>query len=250
MLTEILFGSVISSQITFQSFMLCILAAMILGVCNALCFTRGERHTPGFAVTLALLPMCVAVVIMLVNGNVGTGVAVAGAFALVRFRSMPGTAKEIAALFTAMAVGLAAGMGYIGFAAVFVICLAVFVSLLSIVSFGGSNRSEKELKITIPENYDYNGLFDDLFEKYTTGARLEKIRTTNMGTLYELTYAVTLKDIAGSADSGSRSGAEALNNKKIRNTGCAVPKEFIDALRTRNGNLNIVIGGFSEKDML
>ena len=172
-----------------------------------------------------MLPAVVQVVIMLVNGNIGAGVAVAGTFSLVRFRSAPGTAREIGMIFLAMAIGLATGMGYVALAIFFFLVMAAFVLLLTCLRFGGGNGQERELKITIPENLDYEGLFDDLFQKYTRSARLERVKTTNMGTLYELHYSVVLK--------GER-----------------IPKEFLDELRCRNGNLNIVCGRAASREAL
>lgn len=198
---------------------------MALGVFNAQVFLYRSRHSAGFALTLAMLPMAVAMVILLVNGNIGTGVAVAGAFALVRFRSVPGTAREIAAIFTAMALGLALGMGYVTIAAVFFLLTAAFTLTLTRLEFGAPSRCLRRLKITIPESFNYEGLFDDLFREYTRSCQLERVKTTSMGTLFELTYQVELKEEP-------------------------VSKEFLDQLRTRNGNLNIVMGSFSEKEML
>lgn len=220
-----MYNSILTATNTIAGFLICMAAAAVLGVLTALVFMYKSRHSTSFAVTLALLPMAVAMVIMLVNGNIGTGVAVAGAFALVRFRSVPGTAKEIAAIFTAMAVGLAIGMGYVVMAAAFFAVIAVVTILLTMIRFGGAVHNEKQLKITIPENYNYEGLFDDLFEKHTREARLDRVKTTNMGTLFELTYTVVFpKD--------------------------SIPKEFLDALRSRNGNLNISVGAVSEAETL
>ena len=218
-------NSIIETPITLPSLLICLAAAMILGVLTAAVFLYRSRHSASFALTLALLPMAVAVVIMLVNGNIGTGVAVAGAFALVRFRSVPGTAREIAAIFTAMALGLALGMGYLGIAVIFFVLAALFTLVLTAVNFGAAPRTEKQLKITIPENYNYEGLFDDVFQNYQIQAGLERIRTTNMGTLFELTYHVSFP-------------------------GGRIPKEFLDELRARNGNLTIVVGDVMEKEML
>ena len=220
-----MFSSIIGSSVTLTSFFICAVVAMALGVLTALVFSYRSRQSASFSLALAILPMAVAVVIMMVNGNVGTGVAVAGTFALVRFRSLPGTAREIAAIFSAMAMGLALGMGYVGLAAIFFLLVAVLTLALTSIGFGSAPAKEKELKITIPENFDYNGLFDDIFEKYTKHSRLAKVRTTNMGTLYELTYDVQLAD-------------------------GTVPKAFIDEIRTRNGNLGITIGDYSVKEAL
>ena len=184
-----------------------------------------SSYTQSFVVTLAMLPAIIQVVIMLVNGNIGAGVAVAGAFTLVRFRSVPGTAREIGMIFLTMAIGLATGMGYVVLAALFFLIMAVFALSLFLLRFGAGNTSERELKITIPENLDYDGLFDDLFQKYTCSAHLERVKTTNIGTLYELDYRIVLKEEP-------------------------VSKEFLDELRCRNGNLNIVCGRIASKETL
>ena len=217
-------NSVIAGSVTIGSFLICLFSAIALGVLTALAFTYKTKHTSSLAMSLAIMPAAVALVIMLVNGNIGAGVAVAGAFTLVRFRSVPGTAKEVAGLFVAMAIGLACGMGYVAVAGVFFVVMAVFVLVLSTVQFGEDKGSSKQLKITIPENLDYDGLFDDLFEKYTKSSELQRIKTTNMGTLYELTYDVTLNN-AGDT------------------------KAFLDELRCRNGNLNIVLGRIADKEL-
>lgn len=218
-------NSIFGGSVTLPTLFICLVTAMALGVLTALVFLYKGRHSSSFALTLALLPMVVAVIILVVNGNIGTGVAVAGAFALVRFRSVPGTAREIAAIFITMAIGLALGMGYIGIAVLFFVLAAGFTLILTMIGFGATSKVEKHLKITIPENFDYDGLFDDVFEKYKIRADLEKIRTTNMGTLIELSYTAIFS-------SGK------------------VPKEFLDDLRTRNGNLNIVIGDFTDREIL
>ena len=167
--------------------------------------------------TLILLPMLVQTVIMVVNGNVGTGVAVAGAFSLVRFRSLPGNSREITTVFAAMAAGLANGMGYLELSLVLTLIFGLATLVLE-TAFGMNARvTEKDLRITIPESLDYYHVFDDIFEKYLKRAELVRVKTTNMGSLYELEYAVT----------------EADEEKE---------KEMIDAIRVRNGNLNIVCG--------
>ena len=206
--------SILASGITLPAFLICTAVSLLLGVGTALVSMYRSRTTQSFAVTLVILPAVVQLVIMLVNGNLGAGVAVAGAFGLVRFRSAPGTAKEIGALFLAMAIGLATGMGYVVLAAVFFVIIAAVLLLLTKLDFGTRRTDERLLKITIPENLDYDGLFDDLFDTYTTAYTLERVKTANMGTLYELQYRVTLRD-------------------------AQVPKAFLDALRCRNGNLNI-----------
>ena len=201
---------------TTWTFLLCILLAVVLGIGTAIVFSFKARNSASMALTLSIMPAAIAIVIMMVNGNVGAGVAVAGAFTLVRFRSVPGTAREIAAIFMDMAVGLACGMGHIWIAILFFVIMAVLVIALTLFGFG-ERSGNQQLKITIPENLDYNDLFDDLFKKYTSSWDLVRVRTTNMGTLYELCYDVVLKD-----------------EKKT--------KAFMDEIRCRNGNLNITLG--------
>ena len=170
-----------------------------------------------YAVTLALLPAMVQVIILLVNGNLGAGVAVSGAFSLVRFRSAAGSARDITCIFLAMTLGLATGMGYIGIAIVTGAVMCILLTACAALSFGRKPEEEKELKITIPENLDYTGLFDDLFGEYTRSAELISVRTTGMGSLYNLHYHVRL-------------------------VSPEIEKQFLDAIRCRNGNLDIVCG--------
>lgn len=221
MLDSIITGT----ELTLASFFICTAVSLFLGLGIALLCMYKNSYTQSFIMTLTILPTIVQIIIMLVNGNIGTGVAVAGAFGLVRFRSTPGTAKEIGMIFLAMAIGLATGMGFVVLAILFFAIMAVFILALSRLHFGGTGENERELKITIPENLDYEGLFDDLFQQYTRSVRLNRVKTSNMGTLYVLVYRVTLKD-----------------NK--------VPKEFLDALRCRNGNLNIVCGRVASSETL
>lgn len=176
------------------------------------------KYTKSFVATLALLPAVVCVVIMMVNGNVGTGVAVAGAFSLVRFRSVPGSAKEIGAIFLAMCSGLVAGMGYLAYALLSAALLGSAMLLYNRMDFGTRKHGlrYKTLHITIPEDLDYSGVFDKILKEYTTDYEVVQIKTTNMGSLFKLTYNLTLKDPA-------------------------TEKELMDALRCRNGNLEITI---------
>lgn len=206
------------SAVTVPQFLLCIAVSMAIGIFLALVYACKSHCTKSFVVTLALLPAVVCVVIMMVNGNVGAGVAVAGAFSLVRFRSVPGTAKEIGMIFLAMAAGLVAGMGYLGYAVLFSLVLGLFMLLLTVLGFGGkgAHDSEKTLHITIPEDLNYSEVFDDIFSQYTAHWEMVSAKTTNMGSLFKLNYRITLKDAARE-------------------------KEFIDALRCRNGNLEISI---------
>lgn len=207
-------NSILGTELTLTSFLICTGVSLLLGVGTALVAGYRSRSTQSLAITLAILPAVVQAVIMLVNGSIGAGIAVAGTFSLVRFRSAPGTAREIAAIFLAMAIGLATGMGYVGLAALLFLILAGAMLALTAMRFGQKEDAGRILKITIPEDLDYDGLFDDLFERYTTAHTLEKVKTTNMGTLYELRYRITLRQEP-------------------------VPKVFLDELRCRNGNLNI-----------
>lgn len=197
------------------NFVILIAAALVMGLVIAFSYMFKTKTTRSFAATLALLPALVCVVIMMVNGNVGAGVAVAGAFSLVRFRSAPGSAKEIAAVFLAMTTGLICGMGYIAYAAIFTAILCAAMIILSAVSFG-DRKTEKELHVTIPEDLDYEGVFEDIFDKYTSERRLRQVKTSDMGSLFRLTYTFSLKSDVSE-------------------------KEFIDKLRVRNGNLPITI---------
>ena len=220
-----MFNSVIPNAMTLSAFLMCIFAALVLGVLTALVFSFRNKHSGSLILALAVLPPIVTLVIMMVNGNIGAGLAVAGTFSLVRFRSAPGTAREICGLFMSTAIGITCGMGYIGIAAVFFLVMAVFLVLLSLFRFGETAASSRQLKITIPENLDYDGLFDDIFEKYTSRHELVRVKTTNMGTLYELTYTINLKTPE-------------------------VSKQFIDDIRCRNGNLNIICGRESDRDVI
>ena len=213
-----LFDTDITRVITPGSFLLCLGAALVLGLFMALAYMYRSRYTKSFVATLALLPGVVCIVIMLVNGNVGAGVAVAGAFSLVRFRSVPGTAKEIGTLFLAMGAGLIAGMGYLAFALLFAVILGAVFMLYNFLDFGAKKNANryKTFRVTIPEDLDYTGVFEEVFAGYTTSCELTGVKTTNMGSMFRLTYDVILKD-------PSRE------------------KELIDKLRCRNGNLEITV---------
>lgn len=219
---ELLFRGIFDAEgakvIEVGDFLLCLAVSLLLGAVIALAYSFRARYTKSFLITLALLPAVVCVVIMMVNGNIGAGVAVAGAFSLVRFRSVPGTAKEICMLFLAMGTGLISGMGYLGFSALFTLVLCVVFTLCNALDLGAAKnaRTYKTLTVTIPEDLDYSGIFDGIFEEYTTTHELIKVKTTNMGSMFRLTYNITLRDV-----------------------GCE--KEFIDRLRERNGNLEISV---------
>lgn len=206
-----------TGNLTIVNAMLCTLVSLALGIGIALLYKVQGQCSKNFVITLALLPTIVQVVIMMVSGNLGASVAVLGTFSLVRFRSVPGSSKEICAVFFAMAVGLATGMGYLTFAALMAVVVGGAMLLLSKTRFGETKTREKALKIVLPENLDYTGLFDDLFAQYTAKAELERVKTTNLGSLYELHYRVVLR-------------------------GGISEKALIDDIRCRNGNLTVSLG--------
>ena len=206
-----------TTQLALAPFMASVAAALGLGLALALIYCYRSRYTKSFVVTLATLPAIVAVVIMMVNGNLGAGVAVAGAFSLVRFRSVPGQARDIAFIFLAMAVGLVCGMGYLGYALLICAVLGGANLVLQLLDFGGAQgRLDRTVRITVPEDLDFVGLFDEVLDRYATSHELVQVKTANMGSLYKLAYNVQLRDAR-----------------------CV--RELIDDLRCRNGNLEIAV---------
>lgn len=213
-----LFDSDTTEVINVGDFLLCLAFSLVIGLVISLTYMYRTRYTKSFLITLALLPSVVCIVIMLVNGNVGTGVAVAGAFSLVRFRSVPGTAKEICTLFLAMGAGLIAGMGYLGFAVLFTVIMCAVFMIYNLLDFGVQKNAAayKTITVTIPEDLDYSDVFDDIFDEYTVSHDLANVKTTNMGSMFRLTYNVSLRDVSKE-------------------------KEMIDKIRCRNGNLEISV---------
>ena len=215
-----LFNTIIpSTGITPLVFIILVLVSLVLGGIMALIHTYRNDYTKSFVMTLAILPAVICVVILMVNGNIGAGVAVAGTFSLVRFRSAPGTAREIGAIFAVMGMGLIMGMGYIGYAALFTCLIGLAILMYSRFSADGKKSTRKILKITIPENLNYSDVFDEFLEKYTKSYKLKQVKTSNMGSLYKLSYEIVLTDPS-------------------------IEKEFIDQLRTRNGNLEISLAEY------
>lgn len=213
-----LFDTQYTTVISVQDFLLCVLVSLLTGLLLACVYQHKSRSSRSFLITLAMLPAIVCVVILMVNGNVGTGVAVAGAFSLVRFRSAAGSAKEIGAIFMAMCAGLIAGMGYLAYAVLFTLVMSGVLLLYNQSGLGNRKNEDMHriLHITIPEELDYTGVFDEILEKYTTEHELMQVKTTNMGSLFKLTYRMVFKDPAQE-------------------------KELLDKLRCRNGNLEISI---------
>ncbi len=207
-----LFNSIIGDTIGIGSYLLCLLGAVICGVLTAAAASYKTNATKSFLVSLILLPAIVETVITMVNGNVGTGVAVMGAFSLVRFRSVPGKARDIVSIFLAMTAGLACAAGYVAIAVLFTILVCTIMIILAHISIGDDKLME--LRITVPESLNFYGEFDDIFAQYTKKHRLVKTKTSNMGSLYKLTYTIEMKD----------------KNEA---------KDFMDKLRCRNGNLEI-----------
>lgn len=211
-----MFESVFSSSdsLSITTVLLCFLFSIILGFIIAFTHMKTGKYTKNFVITLTILPSLIECVMIMVNGSLGTSVAVLGAFSLVRFRSIPGNSKEITSIFLAMATGLALGMGHILFAILITILTCLIMFILYSSKFGEKKNISKILKITIPENLDYTNVFEDIFTNYAKFIKLEQAKTTNMGSMYELKYNVELKDDVNE-------------------------KEFIDTLRCRNGNLSI-----------
>lgn len=204
------------STIGVNECIISILVSIVLGCVISLTHKLTTKTTFNFLMTLALLPLLIHVVIFLINGNLGTSLAVAGAFSLIRFRSMPGNSKEILSVFWAMTIGLALGMGYVFYSVVITIVVAVVLLILNLFSNKFNKKSHRMLKIVIPENLDYEEVFDVLFDKYTDKVELRKVKTTNMGSMYELNYFVSIKDNVNE-------------------------KQFIDDIRCRNGNMLVML---------
>ena len=213
-----------TTSVSVTNFFIVMAVALGAGIIYSfLCYFKG-KSSKSFLITTALVPAAVAMVIMLVNGNIGVGVAVAGAFGLVRFRSAQGSAKEILIIFITMAAGLAFGTGYLAYGAIFLVLAGIILLVLNLTKIWEkkSDKTTKLMKVTIPEDLDYVSVFDDLFEKYTKDAELVKTKSVNMGSMFRLTYKLTLKDPSQE-------------------------KKFIDDIRCRNGNLEIVMERYIEE---
>lgn len=212
---EKLFSTVLNGDITPTAFFICTAVSLVAGAALALSYMFRNRYSGSFVITLALLPSIIQLVLMLVNGNIGTGVAVMGAFSLVRFRSAPGSAREILAIFAAMAAGLATGVGFVGIALIFTAVFIIMSMVYTLTGFGNPPPKRRKLKITVPESLDYTEIFTDILNDYTVKHQLIKVKTTHLGSLFQLTYDITLKNPSDE-------------------------KAFIDRLRERNGNLEIM----------
>ena len=209
-------NSILGDELTVTNFLICIGVSFVLGLIVALVHMKTARSSKNFVTTLAILPTLVAMAILLVNGNLGAGVATVGVFSLVRFRSIAGNSRSILSVFFSMAIGLAVGTGYIAFAALFTLIISILIVILHFFNFGETNTIEKKLTIVVPEDVDYTNIFDDIFAQYTRSYTLEKSKTTNMGSLFELVYRVVLKNDTNE-------------------------KQFIDKIRIKNGNLKVML---------
>ena len=208
-----MFESIITDNLTLSTYCICLAVSCLCGIICAFAVSFKNYCSKSFLISLVILPMIVHTVITMVNGNVGTGVAVMGAFSLVRFRSLPGKAKDISALFLVMSAGLTCATGYVGIAILFTFIVSLVLILFNQISF---ETKTMDLVITIPETLNFVNCFDDIFKEYFKNVRLVKTKTTNMGSLYKCTYKVEIKD---------------KNNIQ----------ECIDKLRCRNGNLEIMM---------
>ena len=214
---DALFTSTLGDSLNLGSLLINLLAALGLGAAVALIYWLThcrEGFSGGFLVTLIMLPAIISMVIMFIGNNIARAFSLAGAFSLIRFRSAPGDPKDIAFVFLAVCIGLGAGMGYIGYAVVFTVVLSLVLLLLGLVDFGRLQPKAMKLKIIIPEDLNYEGIFDSILERHARSFEMKKVRSTDFGTLFELTYLLQMKE-----DSGG--------------------KAMIDELRCINGNLNI-----------
>jgi hypothetical protein len=224
---ETIISSATGESFTLANALIVILASIFLGLVISFVYIKTNKkngYSSGLSTTLVMLPVIISIIILLVGNNVARAFSLAGAFSIIRFRSAPGDPKDISYIFFTLAVGLACGMGYIGYAVIFTIILCALMFILDLAKFASSKGKSMHLKITIPEDLNYDGVFDEILNEYTNLYHIERIRTRDFGALFELNYLVELKD--------------EISQKK-----------FLDELRCRNGNLNIslTLSGFEEK---
>lgn len=220
-----MFESVINGKLSITSALICILSSVILGLIISIVHMKTSKYSKNYIITLAIIPLLVSTIMIMVNGNLGTGVAIAGAFSLVRFRSMPGNSKEIISVFFAMTIGIAIGMGQVFFALLITLVTSLIILLFHLTKFASDKNKYKTLDIVVPETLDYDNMFTDILKKYTHKYELIRIKTTNLGSLYELRYDITIKNETNE-------------------------KELIDELRVRNGNLKVCIHKLENGEVL
>ena len=220
-----MFESVINGKLNITSALICILSSVILGLIISIVHMKTSKYSKNYIITLAIIPLLVSTIMIMVNGNLGTGVAIAGAFSLVRFRSMPGNSKEIISVFFAMTIGIAIGMGQVFFALLITLVTSLMNLLFHLTKFASDKNKYKTLDIVVPETLDYDNMFTDILKKYTHKYELIRIKTTNLGSLYELRYDITIKNETNE-------------------------KELIDELRVRNGNLKVCIHKLENGEVL
>ena len=223
MLSHLFYDIFTDTAVDPAMMLLAIGVSLLLGLVVAKVYQFKTVYRKSFVMSLALLPTLIAIVIFLVNGSLGAGVAVMGAFSLIRFRSAPGGAKELVSIFLVMTIGIAIGMGYLVFATVFTLIMSLVMLLLEVVNFGQMKHSMRQLTVVIPESLDYESIFDDIFSKAANHIELANVKTSDMGSLFKIKYIIQLN-------------------------GRMTEKEFIDALRTRNGNLEIAISRYITKE--
>lgn len=220
-----MFESVINGKLSITSALICILSSVILGLIISIVHMKTSKYSKNYIITLAIIPLLVSTIMIMVNGNLGTGVAIVGAFSLVRFRSMPGNSKEIISVFFAMTIGIAIGMGQVFFALLITLVTSLMILLFHLTKFASDKNKYKTLDIVVPETLDYDNMFTDILKKYTHKYELIRIKTTNLGSLYELRYDITIKNETNE-------------------------KELIDELRVRNGNLKVCIHKLENGEVL
>jgi len=205
-----------NTNVSLTNILICTGVSIILGFLIAFTHMKTSKYSKNFLITLVVLPVLVQIIMMMVNGNLGTSVAIAGAFSLIRFRSIPGTSKEILSVFFAMTAGIVTGMGYVIFGGIITVIVCLVIFIFHFIPLFNVDNKERILKVTVPENLDYTSMFNEIFDQYTKSAVLDQVKTTNMGSLFDLSYRIILNP-------GTNE------------------KEFIDEIRIKNGNLKIIL---------
>lgn len=213
-----IFNSILNGTTGLGTFLICIISSVIFGILISIVYIlthRKESYSQSYVMSIIMLPGIVSLIILLIN-DTSKALGLAGAFSLVRFRSVPGDPKDIAYIFFSMAVGVSCGLSYIAFAVIFIIILSAFILVLNTIKYGAPKTSSMTLKITVPENLNYQGLFDNVLNANTVSWRLKRVKTVDFGTLFDLVYSIELKNDVDQ-------------------------KKFIDSIRTLNGNLNVTL---------